>query len=166
MEVLKTSGQAAQLDRVIAMADVLPPLLQSRAGSLQNLITPVNTICTNVPGPREARYMLGSRVELMIPLVPLAAGVGLGFAIVSYADQITIGLNADAEQVSNPWKIAQAVKHAYDELWAATGLTRVHEPKRVDSALKRRRRDSPRKHLAEPQESDAPVERRADSSDS
>lgn len=167
MEVLKSSGQAAQLDRVLAVADVVPPIVQSSVGSLQNLITPVNTICTNVPGPREARYMLGKRVELMIPIVPLAAGIGLGFAIVSYADQITIGLNADAEQVRDPWKVAKAIQQAYDELWEATGLERVQERPRIDSALKRRRqRETLRKGGREQHDTEAPVERRADSSES
>jgi len=167
MEVLKNSGQAAQLDQVLAAADLVPPMLQSAIGSLQNLVTPVNTICTNVPGPREARYMVGKPVELMIPVVPLAVGIGMAFAIVSYADRITIGINADAEQVHNPWKVAQAVNHAYEELWKATGIERVHQSRKIDSALKRRqRREALRKGVAASREPDAPVERRADSSDS
>jgi WS/DGAT/MGAT family acyltransferase len=167
MEVLKASGQAAQLDQMMAIADIVPPILQSTIGSLQHLVIPVNTVCTNVPGPREARYMLGKRVELMIPVVPLAAGIGLGFAIVSYSDQITIGLNADAEQVRHPWKVAEALEHAFEEMWKVTGLERVHHKKRIDSALRRRhRREALRKGLPAREEADAAVERRADSSDS
>jgi WS/DGAT/MGAT family acyltransferase len=165
MEVLKHSGQAGQLERVIAFADLLPPVLQSSLGALQNIVTPVNTICTNVPGPREARYLLGRRVETMVPLVPLAAGIGLGFAILSYADQITIGANADALQVRDPWKVTGAIEKAYDELWRATGLERVHEHRRVAPALKRRqRREAIRKEL--PAVHEPAIERRADSSES
>jgi WS/DGAT/MGAT family acyltransferase len=163
MEVLKHSGQAVQLDRVVAVADVVPPVVQSAVGLFQSLVTPANTICTNVPGPREARYLLGKRVQLMVPLVPLAAGMGLGFAILSYADQITIGINADAERVRNPWKVADAVKEAYEELWSATGLERVHGRKRVESALKRRQRHEALRKGMPSSEPEAAVERRADS---
>lgn len=164
MEALKHSGQATQLDRVVAVADFVPPMLQSTVGVFQSLVTPANTICTNVPGPREARYMLGKRVQVMVPLVPLAAGMGLGFAILSYADQITIGVNADAERVRNAWKIADAIKASYEELWDATGLERVQTRKRVESALKRRQRhEAKRKQTATEPEAEAPVERRADS---
>jgi WS/DGAT/MGAT family acyltransferase len=166
MEVLKTSGQATQLDQVLAAVDIVPPMLQSTIGAFQNLVTPVNTICTNVPGPRETRYMLGNPVQLMIPLVPLAAGIGLAFAIVSYADQITIGINADAELVRHPWKVAQAIEHAFEELWKATGLERV-EGKRIDSALKRRqRREALRKGLPAGNSDEVVAQRRADSTDS
>lgn len=161
MEVLKHSGQAGQLDRVIALADLVPPSVQSSLGTLQSLVTPVNTICTNVPGLREARYLLGRRVELMVPLVPLAAGVGLGFAILSYADQITIGANADAEQVRDPWKVAAAIGNAYEELWKATGLERVGAHRKVAPALKRRQ--AIRKER--PAVNEPGVERRADSSE-
>jgi WS/DGAT/MGAT family acyltransferase len=140
METLKHSGQAGQLERLLAFADLVPPLLQSAIGGLQNLVTPVNTVCTNVPGPREARYMQGKKVETMVPVVPLAAGIGLAFAILSYADQITIGLNANAEQVRNPWKVASSVRSAFEALWNATGIERVVERDKVPSALKRRHR--------------------------
>lgn len=165
MEVLKHSGQASQLDRLIALADLVPPALQSSVALLQNLVAPVNTVCTNVPGPREARYLLGRRVELMVPLVPLAAGVGLGFAILSYADRITIGINADAERVHDAWKVSGAIGAAYEELWKATGLERVREHRKVASALRRRqRREAIRKGA--PAQSAPVVEQLADSGES
>lgn len=166
MEVLKHSGQATHLDRVVAVADVLPPMVQSTVGIFQSLVTPANTICTNVPGPREARYMLGKRVQLMIPLVPLAAGMGLGFAILSYADQVTIGINADGERVRNAWKVADAVKHAYEELWQATGVERVHGRKQVESALRRRQRHEALRKGSSSSAPEEALERRADSRDS
>jgi diacylglycerol O-acyltransferase / wax synthase len=85
-------------------------------------------VCTNVPGPRETRYMLGEPVQLMVPVVPLAAGIGLGFAIISYADQLTIGLNADADRVADVWSLSEALYRSFEELWAATGLERIATP--------------------------------------
>jgi len=139
MDLLKMSGMAAQVERVVGMADLLPPVLQRPLAMLQGAISPVHTICTNVPGPRERRYLLGRPVELMVPLVPLGANIGLGFAILSYADQLTIGITADGERVRDPWKIATAVGNAFEDLWDASGLQRA-ESKPVEPALKRRQR--------------------------
>jgi hypothetical protein len=84
--------------------------------------------------------MLGESVQLMVPLVPLAAGIGLGFAIMSYADQLTIGMNADAARVRDIWKLAEALRESFEELWTATGLERVTVAPKVEPALKRRQR--------------------------
>jgi len=140
MDVLKGSGQAGQMERLVALTDVLPPMLQRPLARLQASIAPVNTVCTNVPGPRETRYMLGQAVQLMVPLVPLGAGIGLGFAIMSYADQLTIGVNGDAGRVPDIWRLAEALHESFEELWAATGLERVTAPQQIESALKRRQR--------------------------
>ena len=128
MDLLKSGGQAGQMERIVALTDLLPPLMQGPLARLQASVSPVNTVCTNVPGPRETRYMLGEPVQLMVPLVPLAAGIGLGFAIISYADQLTIGLNADAERVADIWSLSEALHRSFEELWAATGLERVELP--------------------------------------
>jgi len=140
MDVLKSSGQAGQMERVVALTDLLPPLLQRPLARLQASIAPVNTVCTNVPGPRETRYMLGEPVQLMVPLVPLAVGIGLGFAIMSYADQLTIGINGDAGRVPDIWRLAEALQQSFEELWSATGLQRISVAAKVEPALKRRQR--------------------------
>jgi len=142
MDVLKNSGQAGQMERVVALTDLLLPAIQRPLAQLQASFTPVNTVCTNVPGPRETRYMLGVPVQLMVPLVPLAAGIGLGFAIMSYADQLCIGINADAGRVPDVWRLAEALHESFEGLWAATGLERITVPPKVEPALKRRQRHS------------------------
>jgi diacylglycerol O-acyltransferase / wax synthase len=125
MDQLKSSGQASQMERVVALTDLLPPMLQRPLARLQASVSPVNTVCTNVPGPRETRYLLGEPVQMMVPIVPLAVGIGLGFAIMSYADQLTIGVNADAERVPDLPQLTTALHEAFEELWLATGLERV-----------------------------------------
>jgi WS/DGAT/MGAT family acyltransferase len=146
MDMLKSSGQAGQMARVVALTDLLPPLLQKPLARFQASVTPVNTVCTNVPGPRETRYMLGEPVQLMVPIVPLAAGIGLGFAIMSYADQLTIGMNADAARIPDVWRLSEALRQSFEELWAATGLERVAVLPKVEPALKRRERQKAARH--------------------
>lgn len=139
-EQLKESGQSHQLQRLLGLAELLPPIVQAPLAAFQDQVTPANTICTNVPGPGETRYLLGEPVQLMVPLVPLGSRIGLGFAILSYANQITIGINADAGLVANAWRVEEAIRHAFEELWQATGLERRQEPAPVESAIQRRAR--------------------------
>jgi diacylglycerol O-acyltransferase len=139
-EQLKSSGQAAQMERVVSLTDLLPPPLQRPLAQLLATGAPVNTVCTNVPGPRETRYMLGEPAQLMVPIVPLASGIGLGFAIMSYGNQLTIGLNADAERVPDLWKLAEGLHRSFDELWRVTGLERITVPPKAEPEIKRRTR--------------------------
>jgi hypothetical protein len=107
---------------------------------LQNAVQPVNTVCTNVPGPGETRYLLDQPVQAMIPFVPLAANIGLAFAVLSYANHMSVGITADAERVEDVWALKSMLARAFEELWEATGLERVRAERTVESALKRRGR--------------------------
>lgn len=140
MDLLKETGQPAQVQRILGLTEIIPPVLQAPLARLQPSQLPVNTICTNVPGPRVIRYVVGHQVRLMAPLVPLGGNIGLGFAIMSYSDQLTIGITADSALVSDPWRVAAAIDESYEELWRATGLERVARDRRVGSALERRRK--------------------------
>jgi diacylglycerol O-acyltransferase / wax synthase len=150
MDLLKSGGQAGQMERIVALTDLLPPLVQRPLARLQASVSPVNTVCTNVPGPRETRYLLGEPVQLMVPLVPLAVGIGLGFAILSYADQLTIGLNADAERVGDLWSLSEALYRSFEELWEATGLERIVVPSPVPAKSRARSRKNPPARRATP----------------
>src|SRR5262249_20512325 len=71
MALLKEGGQAGRMNRVIELVDVLPPTLQRVVAQLQMAAVPINTICTNVPGPPVSIYVQGKRLETLVPLVPL-----------------------------------------------------------------------------------------------
>jgi hypothetical protein len=75
-----------------------------------------NVIATNVPGPREARYLCSSRVEAIHPIVPIADGLGLGLAVLSYAGTLYIGLNADPALVPDLEKLGRSIDAAFAEL--------------------------------------------------
>ena len=84
----------------------------------------INVVCTNVPGPREPRYVLGRRIVGIHPIVPLFEGLGLGFAILSYADQISIAASADPTQVADVEAVTDAIAAEFDALVAALDLNR------------------------------------------
>jgi diacylglycerol O-acyltransferase len=56
----------------------------------------VNLFVTNVPGPRDALYLLGARIEAVMPVTGLAGNVTLVFAALSYRGRLDVVVNADA----------------------------------------------------------------------
>lgn len=123
--LLKTGDESGKTERVLELVDLVPPAVQQFLGWFKGLAGPVNTICTNVPGPPISLYMQGVRLERMVPFVPLADPVGLAFAILSYADTLTIGVTADAALVPDLREIVGPLYAAFEELWVATGLSRT-----------------------------------------
>jgi diacylglycerol O-acyltransferase / wax synthase len=55
----------------------------------------VQTVTTNVPGPRSPLYLLGRRMEAAYPYVPIGDNVRISIAIFSYLDRFSFGVTAD-----------------------------------------------------------------------
>jgi WS/DGAT/MGAT family acyltransferase len=136
MEQLKRSGESARMSRVMDLLGYVPAPIQHQLGWIQS--TPVNTICTNVPGPPVSLYFQGRRLETMVPVVPLAQGVGLAFAILSYADTITIGANLDPGLISDGGRITALLRAGFEELRALAGVQPMDGPHAVRPERQRR----------------------------
>jgi hypothetical protein len=57
----------------------------------------VNACSANIPGPRQPRFLLGSRVLEVVPILPLIGRLTLGVGAISYAGAFTIGVTADRD---------------------------------------------------------------------
>jgi WS/DGAT/MGAT family acyltransferase len=125
MAGLKQSGQPKRMTRMLEVVELLPPFLQRPLAWLNFQGAPVNTVCTNVPGPPVSLYAQGMRLETLVPIVPLAQGVGLAFAILSYADSLTIGVTADPALVPDGEVVIELLHEAYEELRALAGVEQV-----------------------------------------
>jgi diacylglycerol O-acyltransferase len=55
----------------------------------------VQTVTTNVPGPRCPLYVLGRRLTALHPYVPIGNAVRISVAILSYVDTVSFGVTAD-----------------------------------------------------------------------
>jgi WS/DGAT/MGAT family acyltransferase len=119
---LKERGQAARMTRALELLELLPPVMQKPLAWLQVQGVPINTVCTNVPGPAVRLYAQGQRLETMVPVVPLAQGVGIVFAILSYADTLTIGITADPALVPDADRLSQLVHEGVEELRTLAGV--------------------------------------------
>ncbi len=122
MAELKGRGQAHATGLLLALGGTLPAPVGALLGRMLPSWPMISLVCTNVPGPREPRYVLGRRVVSMHPLVPLFEGLGLGFAILSYADGLSIGVTADPALVPDVESIATAIAEELDLLVASAGL--------------------------------------------
>ena len=61
----------------------------------------VNTVTTNVPGPRHALYALGRELLEYIPFVPLSQGIRVGVAMLSYNGRVAFGITGDWDTVTD-----------------------------------------------------------------
>ncbi len=138
MAQIKASGESARMTRILDLMTYLPPALQTAAGWLQVQSAPVNTICTNVPGPPVSLYTQGVRLETMVPLVPLAQGIGLAFAMLSYADTLTIGVTLDPALIRDGERIVECIRDSFEELCAIANVDRSERHGPVRSERQRR----------------------------
>ncbi len=113
---LKSAGAWTGIDALLKLLDDLPPGLVALVGRRIRNLRIANLIATNVPGPREARFLCSCRVEAIYPIVPIADGLGLGLAVFSYAGTLYIGLNADPALVPDLEKLGRAIESAFDAL--------------------------------------------------
>jgi diacylglycerol O-acyltransferase / wax synthase len=82
---------------LLSAADHAPYALVRNLGSLINSQPWVNTIVTNVPGPRQMLMLDQARVLSIAPLVPLSGNITIAIAALSYRDDITLTVNACRE---------------------------------------------------------------------
>ncbi|MCC6765623.1 MAG: wax ester/triacylglycerol synthase family O-acyltransferase [Deltaproteobacteria bacterium] len=122
MRANKEAGQGQVFDLALGIAGIVPSVLAPMLSRLPQWWPVAHTVCTNVPGPREPRRLLGRRVLEVHPLVPLAAGIGLGFAILSYAGTISIAATADASLVPDVDRLPTALRVSADELALHLGV--------------------------------------------
>lgn len=115
-ERLKSAGAWTGIDSLLQLIEDLPPGLVAVVGRGVRNIRIANLIATNVPGPRESRYLCSRSVEAIYPIVPIADGLGLGLAVFSYAGTLYVGLNADPALVPDLEKLGRAIESAFDEL--------------------------------------------------
>lgn len=115
-ERLKQRAAWTGLDALLGALDELPAPLVALLGSSWRLGRLANVIATNVPGPRETRWLARHRVEALYPIVPITDGIGLGLAVFSYDGALHVGLNADAALVPDLEKLRHGIEAAFERL--------------------------------------------------
>jgi diacylglycerol O-acyltransferase / wax synthase len=129
MEDLKSSGQAVGAQVLTNLAGFAPPTILSQAARLQPRQPFFNLVVTNVPGPQFPLFLLGRRLDVLYPVVPLAQRQALGIAVMSYNGHLGFGLLGDYDALPELEGIAEDLKRAISSLARAAGVP--SRPKRA-----------------------------------
>jgi hypothetical protein len=74
------------------------------------------TVLTNVPGPRQALYLAGSRIGQMMFWVPQSGTIGMGISILSYNEQVFCGIITDNKLVPDPERVVGHFAEEFENL--------------------------------------------------
>jgi WS/DGAT/MGAT family acyltransferase len=139
MEDLKKSGQAVGAQVLTNLAGFAPPTIMSQAARLQARQPFFNLVVTNVPGPQFPLYLLGRRLQVLFPVVPLAQRQGLGIAVLSYDGHLGFGLLGDYDALPDLESIAADLRLAIGSLARAAGVRKRAARKTPNSRKPARR---------------------------
>jgi diacylglycerol O-acyltransferase / wax synthase len=125
---LKKGGQARATALLLGAGSALPTPLQILCGRLRPETLVCNTLCTHVHGPSSPRFVLGHRVIGLHAIAPLFQEMGLAFAIMRYADQVSLCAVLDPHLVPDPGRVRASLEQSYTEMIAArtNGSGREH----------------------------------------
>jgi len=73
-------------------------------------------VTTNVPGPRSARFVAGTRIRRMVGWAPESGQQTLGTGIFSYDGEVTVGFKVDAHQFPRPEELLEDYQAEVAEL--------------------------------------------------
>jgi len=149
MDDLKSSRQAIGAQALTELAGFAAPTLLAMGSRLAFRFPQalMQTVTTNVPGPRFPLYMLGKKLVEIYPYVPIAANLRISIGIFSYLDQLNFGINADFDSEPDIAVLSKGIRAGFDELLALA----APEPPAVAEAPARNtapRKAAPRKKVS------------------
>ncbi len=141
MEDAKRQLDLVPADAIANATDSTSPMVATAAVRLQarladRLLTPVNVVISNVPGPREALYFEGAKLEHYIPVSTITNGIGLNITVHSYEDQLDFGLVADRDLMPDLWDLVDLHMAEMARLFEASGAEWAVPPPDLDVQVK------------------------------
>jgi diacylglycerol O-acyltransferase / wax synthase len=118
MRRLKASHQAEAGEGIVALGGATPPPVIALAERTAMLVLrrvaqhSVNTVTTNVPGPQYPLYLAGRQMVAYLPFVPIAHGMRVGVAIVSYNGRVWFGVTGDYDTAPDIGVLASGIEDA------------------------------------------------------
>jgi diacylglycerol O-acyltransferase / wax synthase len=98
---------------IVDMAQFSVPALATSAVRLaarlrlaDRVAQPFNLVISNVPGPRQPRYLSGAQLHHQFPISIVTDGQGLNITVTSYLDRLDFGFIVDRELVPDVWDLA------------------------------------------------------------
>jgi hypothetical protein len=109
---LRGAHAAAGATMAIEAAALLPPPVHALALDLVASLPFAHLVLSDVPGPLEARYLLGRHIAACYPMMPLGPTLGLAIAAISMCGVMAIGVTAAPSVVPRPDRMADAIAGA------------------------------------------------------
>lgn len=150
----RNTGEGELASRLLQLSEYLPEPFVAGISRLIHHQPFINLVVTNVPGPTNALYLMGGRMLEAFPVVPLVGNLTLSIGILSYLDQLTIGLWGDRASFPDLNVLAGEIDRGFDDL-EATCHTREpsnHDEKRpTPESPSERIRHRPMGHRSRPE---------------
>jgi diacylglycerol O-acyltransferase / wax synthase len=86
----------------------------------RGLTRAVNTVVTNVPGPRQPLYFAGAELIRSYGAGPVVDGMGLINIVTSYEKQFVLSFTGDRGMMPDPGHYADCIRASFDALGSAT----------------------------------------------
>ncbi|MGI9100898.1 MAG: wax ester/triacylglycerol synthase family O-acyltransferase [Terriglobales bacterium] len=115
------------------LVGLVPTAVQAMLGPLASSlpISVGNLICTNVPGPQQALYLLGHQMLTCHPYVPIGGEFGLNCAVLTYNGTAYFGFSGDAQAAPDIHHLRRYTRESFAELKADAALAGRPRLKRV-----------------------------------
>ena len=118
MQGLKGSYQPIIALGILAAMGAGPQMLQEQL--LAMLAKNATAVMTNVPGPQEALYFAGARIDRLMFWVPQSGNIGMGVSIITYAGEVQFGLITDRGLCPDPERVIERFAPEFEKLLLAT----------------------------------------------
>ena len=121
MSERKRAGEAEGADQVLRALEYAPHPVQSAVSRLVASPVAFNLTVSNIPGPREALYLLGCRLEEAYPVVPIADRHGVSIGMTTIGDRAFFGVYSDQSSAPEADVLAEGIDRAVQELVELAG---------------------------------------------
>jgi diacylglycerol O-acyltransferase / wax synthase len=140
MAMLKVARIGELVGIAATIFGAIPTAVQAFLGPIasQLPISACNTICTNVPGPREPLYLLGRKLVAIHPYVPIGGEMGMNCAILTYEDTAFFGFTADTGAMPDAQVLEKFVTESFAEICHSVGV----RPQRKTASATTKRHDA------------------------
>ncbi|KAA0233047.1 MAG: putative diacylglycerol O-acyltransferase [Acidimicrobiales bacterium] len=103
---------------LFAIADfVPPPVLRAVVPRLLARQPLVNLAVSNIPGSRQPLYLWESRLLGLHPFIDVVGNVALIVGVLSYGDELGVGITVDPDVAGDPSRIATELRASASELF-------------------------------------------------
>ena len=112
VRIQRAESALPYVEDIMGVMNQLPAPLMDRL--MEGMVTSMDFVTSNVPGPRRPTYTAGARIEHMFPFGP-PAGAAVNITLFSYDGTCHVGVNADRAAVSDPELLMECLRKGFDE---------------------------------------------------